>query len=87
MTLGLFGVNEKSSIARWWSILILALLGWLTAVFATNLAQSRSKAVNWWVLAAGFVCLSMDEGAMIKERIGYSLSIDDEFHNARWMLA
>ncbi len=86
MAVELFGVNEETSLPTWWTSVVLALLGVFTAVVCTQQAKNRSELVSWWALAAGFVFLSMDDGAMLHERVGYLFDVSGELHDARWMI-
>ncbi len=82
----LFSVDQESSVPTWWAIVVLALVGQLTAVVGTQQAKNRSELVTWWALAAGFVFLSIDEGAMLHERVGFLFNVSGEFRHVPWMI-
>ncbi len=86
MAFQLFAVNVETSISTWWAIVVLALVGQLTAVVGTQQAKNRSELATWWALAAGFVFLSIDEGAMLHERVGFVFDVSGEFRHVPWMI-
>ena len=86
MAVKLLGVNEETSLATWWASVALALLATLTAVVGMARASNRAEQLSWWTLAAGFLFLSVDDGVMLHERVGFLLGHGGEFHDARWMV-
>jgi len=86
MAFELFGVNEETSLATWWASVALALLATLTAIVGMARANDRTEQLTWWALAAGFLFLSVDDGIMLHERVGFLLGDGGELHDARWMI-
>ena len=84
-----FDVDQEKSLATWWATVTLASLGVLTWF----VGQSRPKTsfgerLGWWMLAFGFVFLSVDESCMLHERIGgkTAFGVDTPFEYARWII-
>jgi hypothetical protein len=86
MLVGIFSVNEENSVATWWSTIVLAALGVLTALVGNFTSGNGRRKAIWYLLAFGFVFLSLDEGAMLHERFGYLINVDGQFHHARWII-
>ena len=84
-----FDVDQEKSLATWWATVTLASLG----VLAWFVGQKRTmtsfgERLGWWMLAFGFLFLSVDESCMLHERIGgkTALGVDTPFEYARWII-
>lgn len=83
-----FDVDQEKSLATWWSVSTLAGLGVLTwFVGQRRTMASFGERLGWWMLAFGFLFLSVDEGCMLHERIGgkTELGVDTPLEYARWI--
>lgn len=86
MAIALFGVDEEASIPTWWSSAVLCVLGIVTGVVGVKRAESRRSLLAWWMLAAAFLLMSLDEVAMLHERAGYLVDTSGSLHHARWIV-
>lgn len=68
MVIDLFSVNAEQTIPTWYSVLLLFMAACVLALiaYAARATQERDT-IYWAVLAAIFLYLSMDEGAVIHE--------------------
>jgi hypothetical protein len=67
-----FDLDGESNLPTWYSSVLLlgaALLTWVAGLAARH----RSDRVKWFVLAALFACLSMDETAMMHDWLGVAM--------------
>lgn len=68
MVMDLFSVNAEQTIPTWYSILLLFMTSVVLALIAAAIRANREHDTVYWVgLAAIFLYLSMDEGAVIHE--------------------
>ena len=83
----LFSVDKESSLPTWWAGMLLAAVGGLTwLVSRSRKSACLTEKLAWWILAAGFVFLSIDECCMLHERLGSKIKLEGSFHHARWIL-
>jgi len=83
----LFSVDREGSLPTWWAVLLLASVGGLTwLVSLSRTSASLTEKLAWWILAAGFIFLSVDECCMLHERIGSKVKLQGSLHHARWIL-
>jgi hypothetical protein len=84
-----FDVDQEKSLATWWASATLAALGVLTwFVGQSRPNTSFGERLGWWLLAFGFLFLSVDESCMLHERIGgkTDIGVDTSFEYARWIV-
>ncbi len=86
MALAIFSSDREMSVATWWSALVLAGLGVLTWLLACRHTGGWRTRLPWWVLAAGFMFLSVDEACMLHERLGGKIKLEGVLHHARWVV-
>lgn len=83
----LFSVDKESSLPTWWAGMLLAAVGGLTwLVSRCRKSAGLTEQLAWWILAAGFVFLSIDECCMLHERLGSKVKLEGSLHHARWIL-
>lgn len=84
-----FDVDQEKSLATWWASATLAALGVMTwFVGQSRPNTSFGERLGWWMLAFGFLFLSVDESCMLHERIGgkTDIGVDTPFEYARWIV-
>ena len=82
----LFSVDKEGSLPTWWAVVLLASVGGLTLLVASNRkSASLIEKFAWLMLAAGFIFLSADEACMLHERIGSKVQLQGSLHHARWI--
>ncbi len=79
LAIDLFSVNAEQTIPTWFSVAILFVTAVLLATIAIAKTSSQDRDARYWaVLAAGFLYMSIDEGAVIHEVLADW--IQEEFH-------
>lgn len=63
----LFDLDEEANLPTWFSSLLLLVAAVLLARIAADASRGNGAAHYWWVLAAGFALMSIDEVAMVHE--------------------
>lgn len=71
----LFDVGKDANIPTWWSSMALMFCALLMTVIGLEHRSRGDAYVFWWVLAATFCFISLDEVAMIHERVGNEISV------------
>lgn len=63
----MFDLDEEANLPTWFSSLLILVAAVLLARIAADASRGNGAAHYWWVLAAGFALMSIDEVAMVHE--------------------
>lgn len=91
----LFDVGNDANVPTWWSSLALLFCASLMVAIGAEHRRRGDAYIFWWVLAGVFGFISIDEVAMIHERVGNELSLrgrralgaGQEYGGATWIYA
>lgn len=69
----LFNITREDSIPNWFSsmqFLLISLAAWWCFFVHRARFSPRWQLIGWWLVAAGFLFLSLDDGSRLHERVG-----------------
>ncbi|WP_210394952.1 hypothetical protein [Motiliproteus sediminis] len=69
----LFNITREDSIPNWFSsmqFLLISLAAWWAFFVHRCRFSPRWQLLGWWLVAAGFLFLSLDDGSRLHERVG-----------------
>ncbi|KAA3624601.1 MAG: hypothetical protein DWQ08_10215 [Proteobacteria bacterium] len=79
----LFNITREDGLASWFAVtqeFVIALTLWAMFALLVNLGAQRRRRLGWLLIACLFTYLSVDDGAMIHERIGSA--VEDVIENS-----